>query len=86
SETDDALLGARRVTGDDTVLEGCIGRAETGDRGILPDAATLFELGLAAADFINQGLFNPIDEVAAAGKWADALPKSIHDLITYDGK
>lgn len=24
--------------------------------------------------------------MAAAGKWADALPKSIHDLITYDGK
>ncbi|MBY5832903.1 ABC transporter substrate-binding protein [Rhizobium ruizarguesonis] len=43
-------------------------------------------IGLAAADFINQGLFNPIDDVAAAGKWADALPKSIHDLITYDGK
>ncbi|MBW8791651.1 MAG: carbohydrate ABC transporter substrate-binding protein, partial [Rhizobium leguminosarum] len=43
-------------------------------------------IGLAAADFINQGLFNPIDDVAAAGKWADALPKSIHDLISYDGK
>ncbi|MGO7845356.1 carbohydrate ABC transporter substrate-binding protein, partial [Rhizobium johnstonii] len=43
-------------------------------------------IGLAAADFINQGLFNPIEDVAAAGKWADALPKSIHDLITYDGK
>ncbi|QND43661.1 carbohydrate ABC transporter substrate-binding protein (plasmid) [Rhizobium leguminosarum bv. viciae] len=43
-------------------------------------------IGLAAADFINQGLFNPIDDVASSGKWADALPKSIHDLISYDGK
>ncbi|MGO8078248.1 extracellular solute-binding protein, partial [Rhizobium leguminosarum] len=38
------------------------------------------------ADFINQGLLNPIDDVAAAGKWADALQKSINDLINYDGK
>ncbi|MBX5139452.1 carbohydrate ABC transporter substrate-binding protein [Rhizobium lentis] len=43
-------------------------------------------IGLAAADFVSQGLFNPIDDVAAAGKWTDALPKSIHDLISYDGK
>ena len=28
-------------------------------------------IGLAAADFVGQGLFNPIDDVAAAGKWAD---------------
>ncbi|ARQ62615.1 sugar ABC transporter substrate-binding protein (plasmid) [Rhizobium sp. Kim5] len=43
-------------------------------------------IGLAAADFVGQGLFNSIDDVAAAGKWADALPKSITDLISYDGK
>ncbi|AIC31885.1 sugar ABC transporter substrate-binding protein (plasmid) [Rhizobium etli bv. mimosae str. IE4771] len=43
-------------------------------------------IGLAAADFVGQGLFNSIDDVAAAGKWADALPKSITHLISYDGK
>lgn len=43
-------------------------------------------IGLAAADFVNQGLMNPIDDVATAGKWADALPKSIHDLISYNGQ
>ncbi|ANL30618.1 sugar ABC transporter substrate-binding protein (plasmid) [Rhizobium phaseoli] len=43
-------------------------------------------IGLAAADFVSQGLFNPIDDVAAAGKWAGVLPKSITDLISYDGK
>lgn len=43
-------------------------------------------IGLAAVDFVNQGLMNPIDDVATAGKWADALPKSIHDLISYNGQ
>ncbi|MCA1408033.1 carbohydrate ABC transporter substrate-binding protein [Ensifer sp. IC3342] len=43
-------------------------------------------IGLAAADFVNQSLMNPIADVAAAGKWADALPKSIYDLISYNGE
>ncbi|MBP1858599.1 ABC transporter substrate-binding protein [Rhizobium herbae] len=43
-------------------------------------------IGLAAADFVNQGLMNPIDDVATAGKWADTLPKSIHALISYNGQ
>lgn len=43
-------------------------------------------IGLAAADFVSQGLFNSIDDVAKAGKWADVLPKSINDLISYDGQ
>lgn len=43
-------------------------------------------IGLAAADFVNQDLMNPIADVAATGKWADALPKSIHDLISYNGE
>ena len=51
-----------------------------------PPGAKQGVIGLAAADFVGQGLFNPIDDAAAAGKWADALPKSIYDLISYDGK
>jgi len=43
-------------------------------------------IGLAAAEFVNQGLMNPIADVAAAGKWADGLPKSIYDLISYNGE
>lgn len=43
-------------------------------------------IGLAAADFVNQGLMNPIADVAAAGKWRDALPKSIYDLLSYNGE
>ncbi|KRB58405.1 sugar ABC transporter [Rhizobium sp. Root708] len=51
-----------------------------------PPGAKQGVIGLAAADFVSQGLFNPIDDVAASGKWADVLPKSIQDLISYDGK
>ncbi|WP_349435017.1 ABC transporter substrate-binding protein [Pararhizobium sp. A13] len=51
-----------------------------------PPGAKQGVIGLAAADFVGQGLFNPIDDVAVAGKWADALPKSIYDLISYDGQ
>lgn len=43
-------------------------------------------IGLAAADFVSQGLFNSIDDIARAGKWADVLPRSILDLVSYDGK
>ncbi|CAN7583472.1 ABC transporter substrate-binding protein [Pararhizobium sp. LjRoot255] len=51
-----------------------------------PPGAKQGVIGLAAADFVGQGLFNPIDDVAAAGKWTGALPKSIYDLISYDGQ
>jgi glucose/mannose transport system substrate-binding protein len=51
-----------------------------------PPGAKQGVIGLAAADFVRQGLFNPIDDVAKAGKWADVLPKSINDLISYDGQ
>ncbi|MFT4181367.1 MAG: ABC transporter substrate-binding protein [Rhizobium sp.] len=51
-----------------------------------PPAAKQAVIGLANADFVNQGLLNPIDDVAKAGKWADVLPKSIADLISYDGQ
>ena len=43
-------------------------------------------IGHDPAEFIKQGLMNPIDDVAAAGKWADVLPKTIFDFISYDGK
>jgi glucose/mannose transport system substrate-binding protein len=43
-------------------------------------------IGHDPADFIKQGLMNPIDDVAAAGKWADVLPKTIYQFISYDGK
>ncbi|MCZ7450926.1 ABC transporter substrate-binding protein [Agrobacterium rhizogenes] len=51
-----------------------------------PPSAKQGVIGLAATDFINQGLFNPIDGVADVGKWGNVLPKSVHDLISYDGK
>ena len=51
-----------------------------------PPAAKQAVIGLANADFVNQGLLNSIDDVAKAGKWADVLPKSIYDLISYNGK
>ncbi|WP_184363402.1 ABC transporter substrate-binding protein [Rhizobium sp. BK602] len=51
-----------------------------------PPAAKQAVIGLANADFVNQGLLSPIDDIAKAGKWADALPKSIADLISYGGK
>lgn len=51
-----------------------------------PPAAKQAVIGLANADFVNQGLLNPIDDVAKAGKWADVLPKSIADLISYNGQ
>ena len=49
-------------------------------------AAKQAVIGLANTDFVNQGLLNSIDDVAKAGKWADVLPKSIYDLISYNGK
>jgi glucose/mannose transport system substrate-binding protein len=51
-----------------------------------PPTAKQAVIGLANADFVKQGLMSPIDEIAKAGKWADVLPKSIHDLITYNGQ
>ncbi|WP_137155181.1 ABC transporter substrate-binding protein [Rhizobium sp. FKL33] len=51
-----------------------------------PPGAKQGIIGLAAAEFVSQGLFNSISDVAKAGKWADTLPKSINDLISYDGQ
>ena len=49
-------------------------------------AAKQAVIGLANTDFVNQGLLNSIDDVAKADKWAEVLPKSIFDLISYNGK
>jgi glucose/mannose transport system substrate-binding protein len=51
-----------------------------------PPTAKQVVIGHDPAEFIKQGLMNPVDEVAAAGKWADVLPKTIYDFISYDGK
>lgn len=51
-----------------------------------PPGAKQGVIGLAAAEFVSQGLFNPIDDIAVAGKWTDVLPKSILDFISYDGQ
>lgn len=51
-----------------------------------PPTAKQVVVGKDPAEFIEQGLMNPMDEVAAAGKWKDALPKALYDYITYDGK
>ena len=51
-----------------------------------PPAAKQAVIGLANTDFVNQGLLNSIDDVAKAGKWAEVLPKSTYDLISYNGK
>ncbi|SCB32877.1 ABC transporter substrate-binding protein [Rhizobium lusitanum] len=51
-----------------------------------PPAAKQAVIGLANTDFVNQGLLNSIDDVAKADKWAEVLPKSIFDLISYNGK
>ncbi|MFT3998805.1 MAG: ABC transporter substrate-binding protein [Rhizobium sp.] len=51
-----------------------------------PPAAKQAVIGLANTDFVNQGLLSPIDDTAKAGKWADVLPKSILDLISYNGQ
>ncbi len=51
-----------------------------------PPTAKQVVVGKDPAEFIEQGLFNPIDDIAAAGKWKDVIPKAIYDYITYDGK
>ncbi|CAN7739848.1 ABC transporter substrate-binding protein [Rhizobium sp. LjRoot258] len=51
-----------------------------------PPAAKQGVMGVANADFVKQGLLSPVEQTAEAGKWADVLPKSILDLISYDGK
>lgn len=51
-----------------------------------PPTAKQVVVGKDPAEFIEQGLMNPIDEVAAAGKWKDVLPKALYDYISYDGK
>ncbi|KQR71612.1 sugar ABC transporter [Rhizobium sp. Leaf384] len=50
-----------------------------------PPGAKQGIIGLAAADFLKQGLFNPIDDIATNGNWAGVLPKSLLDLASYDG-
>lgn len=51
-----------------------------------PPSANQVVIGLDPADYISQGLMNPIDDVVEKGHWADVLPKQILDLMTYDGK
>lgn len=51
-----------------------------------PPTAKQVVIGHDPADFIKQGLMNPIDDIAAAGKWKDVLPKTIYDFISYEGK
>ncbi|WP_416067844.1 ABC transporter substrate-binding protein [Rhizobium sp. ZK1] len=51
-----------------------------------PPTAKQVVVGKDPAELIEQGLFNPIDDIAAAGKWKDALPKALYDYISYDGK
>ena len=51
-----------------------------------PPTAKQVVVGKDPAEFIEQGLFNPVDDIAAAGKWKDVLPKALYDAITYDGK
>ena len=51
-----------------------------------PPTAKQVVVGKDPAEFIEQGLMNPIDDVAAAGKWKDVLPKALYDYISYDGK
>jgi glucose/mannose transport system substrate-binding protein len=51
-----------------------------------PPTAKQVVVGKDPAEFIEQGMMNPIDEVAAAGKWKEALPKALYDYIAYDGK
>lgn len=51
-----------------------------------PPTAKQVVVGKDPAEFIEQGLMNPIDEVAAAGKWKDVLPKALYDYISYGGK
>ncbi|TCM46140.1 carbohydrate ABC transporter substrate-binding protein (CUT1 family) [Rhizobium sp. PP-F2F-G48] len=51
-----------------------------------PPGAKQGIIGLAAADFVGQGLFNAVDDIAKAGKWADVLPKSILDLSSFGGE
>ncbi|MCM2476448.1 carbohydrate ABC transporter substrate-binding protein [Rhizobium sp. CG5] len=51
-----------------------------------PPTAKQVVVGKDPAEFIEQGLMNPIDDVGAAGKWKDVLPKALYDYMTYDGK
>lgn len=51
-----------------------------------PPTAKQLIVGKDPAEFIEQGRMNPIEEVAAAGKWKDVLPKALADYIVYDGQ
>lgn len=51
-----------------------------------PPTAYQVVVGMDPAEYIEQGQFNPIDDIAAAGKWKDVLPKALYDYISYDGK
>lgn len=50
-----------------------------------PPAVKQLIVGQDPLEFIEAGLMMPITDVAEAGHWADVIPASILDSITYDG-
>lgn len=52
--------------------------------GNAPTAAQ-FNTSLQFREFVEQGLLNNVDEVAAAGKWEQIMPPSILQAIKIDG-
>ncbi len=50
-----------------------------------PPSAKQTPIGEAAAEYVEQGILNDLNSVADKQGWKSVLPKSIYDLITYDG-
>lgn len=50
-----------------------------------PPSAKQTPIGEAAAEYVDQGILNNLNAVADKQDWKSVLPKSIYDLITYDG-
>ncbi|MET3600705.1 ABC transporter substrate-binding protein [Martelella mangrovi] len=57
------------------------------NRMIAGDPPTVVQrvVGADTADYAEQGLLNPITDVATAGDWAAVMPKALLDYATYDG-
>ena len=69
------------VAGGEAARAAAINRMVGGN----PPTMAQFNTGRQFDDLVAQGLLNPLDDVASAGKWADVLPATILDAITRDG-
>lgn len=69
------------IAGGDNARAAAVNRMIGGN----PPAAVQFNIGKQFDDLVDQGLLRNLDDIAAANKWKETLPKPVLDSITRNG-